>query len=53
MRCVRLCILVAAAQIRVDAGEDLEEILGAWTALSGEDKEYIRAAALGEEGDAG
>ena len=48
MRCLKLCILEAAARIRVGAGEALEEVLSAWTALSEAEKDHIRAAV--EEG---
>lgn len=39
---IKLKIMVKACKIRMEAGEDLEDILASYPALSEEDKEQIR-----------
>lgn len=46
---IKLKIMISAVKIRMRSGETLEAILESYTALTEEDKESIRAAALPAE----
>lgn len=50
MTAIKLNIMVAACRLRLMAGDELEEILAAWPALSEADREQIRVALAATEG---
>lgn len=40
---IKLKVMVRAAQLRISAGETLEDVLASWPALTDDDKDQIRA----------
>lgn len=46
---VAMRIMIRAAKIRMNRGEELEDILAGWMKLTEEDKDLIRAEVLGNE----